>query len=145
MAILAFYAIVVLYLGPKWMRNRDPYNLRYLIILYNAGQVYYNWWIIKEMLSEKQFLPHFFRFGCTDVSDAERVRFRDEVYRAYWHGTMNKLLDLLDTLFFVLTKKQNHITFLHVQHHAAAAGVLWTVAKYYSGASRRSQLIITYF
>lgn len=46
---------------------------------------------------------------------------------------MNKFLDLLDTVFFVLTKKQNHITFLHVQHHAAAAAVLWTVAKYYSG------------
>lgn len=92
-----------------------------------------NFYYMPQMLSERQFLPNLFTFGCTNATDAERVRFRDETYRAYWHGTMNKLLDLLDTVFFVLTKKQNHITFLHVQHHAAAAAVLWTVAKYYSG------------
>uniref|UniRef100_A0A336KCP6 Elongation of very long chain fatty acids protein n=1 Tax=Culicoides sonorensis TaxID=179676 RepID=A0A336KCP6_CULSO len=125
--------VFVIYLGPKWMRDRDPYNLRYLIVFYNACQVYYNWWIIKEMLTDKHFLPHFLTFGCVNATQAERNEFQNETYRAYWHGTMNKLLDLLDTVFFVLTKKQNHITFLHVQHHAAAAAVLWTVAKYYSG------------
>lgn len=93
------------------------------------------------MLLEKQFLPQFFQFGCANLTKAERLRFQNETYRAYWNGTMNKLLDLLDTVFFVLTKKQNHITFLHVQHHAAAAAVLWTVAKYYSG--KRDKSIIT--
>ncbi|XP_063701526.1 very long chain fatty acid elongase 4-like [Culicoides brevitarsis] len=132
-SILLFYITFVLFLGPKWMNNRDPYKLRIIIILYNACQVYYNWWIIKEMLTEKQFIPNFLNFGCTNVTETERIRFRNETYRAYWHGTMNKFLDLLDTVFFVLTKKQNHVTLLHVQHHTAAAAVLWIVAKYYSG------------
>lgn len=32
---------------------------------------------------------------------------------------MLKMLDLLDTLFFVLRKKANQVSFLHVYHHVA--------------------------
>lgn len=30
-----------------------------------------------------------------------------------------KVLDLLDTVFFVLRKKSSHVSFLHVYHHCA--------------------------
>lgn len=47
--LLVSYTIFVLYLGPKWMRDRKPFNLKYIIILYNAGQVYYNYWILSSV------------------------------------------------------------------------------------------------
>lgn len=43
------------------------------------------------------------------------------------------MFDLLDTVFFVLRKKQSHITFLHVHHHVAMVAISWTFAKYYPG------------
>lgn len=56
-----------------------------------------------------------------------------EVPRAFWHGTINKLLDLLDTIFFVLRKKQSHVTFLHVHHHVTMVMIVWTFGKYFTG------------
>lgn len=38
---------------------------------------------------------------------------------AHFYYVYNKYLDLLDTVIFVLRKKQNQITFLHVYHHCA--------------------------
>ncbi|GFV73045.1 elongation of very long chain fatty acids protein 4 [Trichonephila clavipes] len=35
-----------------------------------------------------------------------------------WHLYLIKFVDLLDTVFFVLRKKQNQVSFLHVFHHA---------------------------
>lgn len=82
----------------------------------------------------KQFFTYFLSFGCTtSMQVTELTDFRQLIYGAYWHGTINKMLDLLDTLFFVLRKKQSHITFLHVQHHTTIAALIWGIGKYYSG------------
>ena len=34
-----------------------------------------------------------------------------------WFGYMSRFLDMLDTIFFVLRKKDNQVSFLHVYHH----------------------------
>lgn len=149
----------VLYLGPKWMKNRKAFDLKYVIILYNALQVYHNYWMIStvrnlfypfwnkkileikdkfnffshQAVSHKNFFKFFLGFGCADVTEIEQIDFRNEIYRAFWHGSVNKIFDLLDTVFFVLRKKQSHITFLHVHHHVAMVAITWTFAKYYPG------------
>nr|CAD7615637.1 unnamed protein product [Timema genevievae] len=46
---------------------------------------------------------------------------------------MLKVLDLLDTVFFVLRKKNNQITFLHVYHHAAMVFGTWIAVKFLAG------------
>ena len=35
-----------------------------------------------------------------------------------WLYYINKYIELLDTIFFVMRKKWNQVTFLHVYHHA---------------------------
>ncbi|GFQ89605.1 elongation of very long chain fatty acids protein 2 [Trichonephila clavata] len=45
----------------------------------------------------------------------------------FWHYYLLKYLDLLDTVFFVLRKKYNQITFLHVIHHAGLCLILNSV------------------
>lgn len=46
---------------------------------------------------------------------------------------MLKLLDLLDTVFFILRKKQNQVTFLHVYHHASMVGFVWIGVRFFAG------------
>lgn len=44
-----------------------------------------------------------------------------------------KLSELLDTVFFVLRKKENQITFLHLYHHTVMPMISWGTTKYYPG------------
>ncbi|GFW72120.1 hypothetical protein TNCV_4790071 [Trichonephila clavipes] len=41
-----------------------------------------------------------------------------EFWRVMWFLYIIKFIDLLDTVFFVLRKKQAQVTFLHVFHHS---------------------------
>jgi len=50
-----------------------------------------------------------------------------------WLYFLLKLLDLVDTIFFVLRKKQNQVTFLHVYHHVGMAIATWVGVKYLPG------------
>lgn len=47
--ILGLYMVFVLYAGPKFMKRRAAFNLKYVIIFYNVLQVYYNFWMIKTV------------------------------------------------------------------------------------------------
>lgn len=41
-----------------------------------------------------------------------------------------KLADLLDTCFFILRKKMNHVSFLHVYHHTTMFILCWLAIKH---------------
>ncbi|KAJ9575336.1 hypothetical protein L9F63_025713 [Diploptera punctata] len=38
---------------------------------------------------------------------------------AFWWFLASKVIDLLDTVFFVLRKKHQQLTFLHIYHHSS--------------------------
>lgn len=44
-----------------------------------------------------------------------------------------KIVDLLDTIFFVLRKKNNQVTFLHIYHHAIMVFGCYLYIKFMSG------------
>lgn len=46
-----------------------------------------------------------------------------QINRYAWWYLMIKLVDLLDTVFFVLRRKQNQITFLHIYHHMSVVAL----------------------
>lgn len=52
---------------------------------------------------------------------------------AVWVYYMCKLIELLDTVFFVLRKKQNQISFLHVYHHTMMPFAAFIGTKYLAG------------
>lgn len=45
---------------------------------------------------------------------------------------MLKLIDLVETVVFVLRKKQEQISFLHVYHHVSTILLMWFMTKYYA-------------
>lgn len=44
-----------------------------------------------------------------------------------------KVVDLLDTVFFVLRKKDKQISFLHLYHHTGMVILTWNATKFYPG------------
>ena len=66
--------------------------------------------------------------------------------RAVWLYYICKITELLDTVFFVLRKKQNQITFLHLYHHTLMPICGFIGLKYFAGELRwndRSQWELT--
>ncbi|XP_033164539.1 elongation of very long chain fatty acids protein F [Drosophila mauritiana] len=113
--VLATYLLFVKIVGPKIMRHRKPFDLRGLIKGYNIMQIVYNvimcFFAVHFMLG-----PGDYNFRCIQnlPSDHEYKTWERWLTYSYF---FNKLLDLLETVFFVLRKKDRQISFLHVFHH----------------------------
>ncbi|XP_015185234.1 PREDICTED: elongation of very long chain fatty acids protein 4-like [Polistes dominula] len=63
----------------------------------------------------------------------KKIKYKTQVLNGIWYYFLIKLLDLLDTIFFVLRKKQNQITILHVYHHAGMVLLVWISLKFVQG------------
>lgn len=56
-----------------------------------------------------------------------------QIARAIWWYYFSKLLEFMDTIFFVLRKKNGQISFLHVYHHATMFPIWWIGVKWVPG------------
>ncbi|OQR68406.1 elongation of very long chain fatty acids protein 4-like, partial [Tropilaelaps mercedesae] len=53
-----------------------------------------------------------------------------ELITALYYYTFVRVIDFLDTIFFVLRKKFSHVSFLHVAHHCLVVFIGWYGASY---------------
>ena len=52
-----------------------------------------------------------------------------------WFYYFSKIIELLDTVIFILRKKNSQVTFLHVYHHATMVMLWWIGTKWFAGGS----------
>jgi len=81
-------------------------------MIYNLSQVVLNLVINLKGV----FLLYEFDFKCQGVNFNSDERGMTELRLSYCYFLL-KALDLLDSLFFVLKKKNSHLSFLHCYHH----------------------------
>ncbi|XP_038210601.1 elongation of very long chain fatty acids protein 7-like [Zerene cesonia] len=127
-------AVVVSYLfflkiGPRLMKNRPPLQITKLVSYYNAAQV-----VLAAMICIKVFKLNIFRdgiiyAGCRYPSNTQNPLLLD----LGWWYFFAKFTELLDTVFFVLRKKDKQLTFLHVYHHVIMALYSWSYLKFAAG------------
>lgn len=123
-----FYLCFVLKIGPDLMRNKQPLNLRNLIPIYNLIQVFANSYLIYDSLQSNLFEKYIFNNMCDGLADKTLLESKF-LYMAYlW--CLLKISDLMDTVFFILTKKFTHVSFLHVYHHITTMILAFCVLKY---------------
>uniref|UniRef100_A0A8C5UTS9 Elongation of very long chain fatty acids protein n=1 Tax=Microcebus murinus TaxID=30608 RepID=A0A8C5UTS9_MICMU len=94
-SILLTYVYFVLSLGPRIMANRKPFQLRGFMIVYNFSLVAFSLYIVYEMV------------------------------RVAWLFLFSKFIELMDTVIFILRKKDGQVTFLHVFHHSVLPWSWW--------------------
>lgn len=128
--VLTVYLYFVFKWGPKFMANRQPMKLHQIIKFYNLLQV-----AICLCITIKGYYHTFgqgYSFFCEPV-DYSLEYHPVEITKVAYYYLMTKVIDLLDTVFFVLKKKQSHVSFLHVYHHAGMVALSWVGVKYFPG------------
>jgi len=113
--------LVLIYLGQRYMQNRRPFNLRFLLSLWNFALAGFSalalFRVAPELVDVLRGPNGFHRSVCV----------RDELNpsSAWWAMafSVSKLIELFDTAFIVLRKTP--LIFLHYYHHMATLVVCW--------------------
>lgn len=114
-AVLIIYWLLVKKILPAYMLNRKPYSLVNVIRLYNTFMVLVNALFFVILMQHIDYGRRFLDFRYPDRADTSEFALNE--LNLAWYGYLSRYLDMLDTIFFVLRKKQNQISFLHVYHH----------------------------
>lgn len=115
-AIVITYLLLVTRIIPYFMRNRQPFVLKWPILCYNTFMVIINFYFFIEALKRSHFGLLMFDFAYPDSQNVTAKNL-DDLVVGYWYYC-SKFLDWLDTFFFALRKKNSHISFLHLYHHS---------------------------
>lgn len=131
-AIIGAYIFFILSLGPKLMANRQPFKLNKLLLVYNLSLAAANLWLFVQGLIVSNYGID--TWGCGANGGDTSHSPRRGIYLGYLFF-LTKLIELMDTVFFVLRKKSQQITFLHVFHHSIVPFFCWLGIKLAPGGS----------
>lgn len=133
LTIFAVYLWFVFKAGPKFMENRKALDLSNVTRAYNIFQLVSS--SVTVIVGHSIGLSFKFGYQCVaapspldEVTDAKMF-----LFRGTWLYIMLRASELAETVFFVLRKKQNQVSFLHVYHHIAVVSLLWLYLKYNAG------------
>jgi len=129
LTIISAYLLFAIVIGPKLMSNRKPFELRRPIFVYNIVMVILNVYFFFESICAYEFGTALLNFeyptNLKELSPKEDRRLNF----VYWYF-MSKLVDLLDTAFFVLRKKSSQVTPLHLYHHSSVPLCVWLAVRF---------------
>uniref|UniRef100_A0A8C5TEP2 Elongation of very long chain fatty acids protein n=1 Tax=Malurus cyaneus samueli TaxID=2593467 RepID=A0A8C5TEP2_9PASS len=114
--------LLVVALGPSCMQQRRPLELRALLVTYNLAMVALS--RLRCVVENVLILGN----ALTAVPCAAQ-----QMARVCWWFFFSKVIELLDTVFLILRKKQEQVTFLHVYHHGSMIFNWWSGVKYVPG------------
>lgn len=131
--------IFVLYLllvkqGPRWMEQYKPLHLQGWLVIYNLALVGLSVYMFEEFLVTAIKSSYSLQCQPVDYSD-DPLALR--MASVCWWYFFSKIIELLDTVFFILRKKNNQITFLHVYHHSTMLINWWLGVKFIAGGQCR--------
>lgn len=109
--ILIVYLFLVTFGLKRYMKNRPAYNLKKFIFVYNSYQVIYCTYLIRLILQNN---PVFWKIW-TCYSNIES--YDPEEYFLWSVQYWGRMVDLIETVVFVLRKKDRQVSFLHLFHH----------------------------
>ncbi|CAN7976408.1 unnamed protein product, partial [Ixodes persulcatus] len=118
------YVYFVKVAGPRWMKDREPFEIINIVRLYNVCMVAVNARFLYVLLKMTYLPGGRYSLWCQGISgymDEELTQY----YKNGWFFVAVRYVDFLDTIFFVLRKKFRHITHLHVIHHTLVAANVW--------------------
>ena len=138
-----FCYVSVVLLGPKVMKNRAAFELKLVMFLYNLFAVGLSaYMLIKILVGVTRANYSFF---CQPVDYSFDNPLEMEIARVLWLHYLSKYFEMLDTFIFILRKKENQISFLHVYHHSSVVFLWWIGARWIPGGTSFIPALINSF
>nr|XP_040050838.1 elongation of very long chain fatty acids protein 7a isoform X1 [Gasterosteus aculeatus aculeatus] len=128
--IIAAYIYFVHSLGPRLMENRKALDLRGVLIVYNFGVVALSLYMCYEFVVSGWGTGYTFHCDPVDYSDSPQGL---RMAATCWLYYFSKFIEMLDTIFFVLRKRNSQVTFLHVYHHSVMPFTWWFGVRFSAG------------
>ncbi|XP_053107697.1 elongation of very long chain fatty acids protein 4-like [Hemicordylus capensis] len=127
--IFTLYLVIVA-AGPHIMQKLEPLRLKAFLVVYNLSMVLLSVFMFYEFLMTS-FLANY-NYLCQPV-DYSQSELGMRMARVCWWFFFSKVIELLDTILFILRKKNEQVTFLHVYHHGTMLFNWWAGVKYVPG------------
>ncbi|CAL7946954.1 unnamed protein product [Xylocopa violacea] len=134
------YLYFVLRCGPRYMKDRPPYKLKGFIMCYNIFQIVTNVWIVYEILEAGWYNDYF--LYCVHEERYMKTPQGYKFANLSWYILCLKIIDFIETGVFVLRKKQNQVSFLHLYHHVSTVLFSWMCTKYFVSGMGYTVVII---
>mmetsp|Transcript_3399 Transcript_3399/g.4547 ORF Transcript_3399/g.4547 Transcript_3399/m.4547 type:complete len:313 (+) Transcript_3399:77-1015(+) len=116
--------------GQALMKNREPMHdfCKPCMVVYNLYQTVFNtWWVVMVIVEVVRLGYPPFTLPLTLKSDQYNLGF------LIWLHYQNKYLEMFDTVFMVMRKKTNQVSFLHCYHHLLLLWAWFVVCRFGCG------------
>ncbi|PFX31993.1 Elongation of very long chain fatty acids protein 4 [Stylophora pistillata] len=127
-AVLVYWLLV--WLLPKIMRSREAFQLTSCLVIYNAALTLLNIYIAVELLVAS--MDAGYSYSCQELSMSYEPK-EMRIASVLWWFYFSKIVELFDTMFFLLRKKNTQVSFLHVYHHTTMVCLWWIGIKWVAG------------
>lgn len=126
--VLAY--LVIVWVGPKLMEKRQPFQLREVLIVYNFAMVLLSLYMVVQF--GRGGWLNGYTLGCqlVDYSNSPKAMI---MLKVCWWFYFSKFIEMWDTFFFILRKKKSQISFLHVFHHSIMPFTWWVGVRFSGG------------
>uniref|UniRef100_T1D4I5 Elongation of very long chain fatty acids protein n=1 Tax=Psorophora albipes TaxID=869069 RepID=T1D4I5_9DIPT len=121
--LIAIYLYVIYKWGPSYMENRKPFDLKLIIAAYNIFQVIACSYLVLNYI--KVGFQFSFIGRCTPRMNVEEYEHGQDAVYYGWLAMCLRMVEFIETVFFVLRKKQNQVSALHVYHHISTFLIVW--------------------
>lgn len=135
-SIIVLYLAFVKWLGPLFMAKREPMKMRKFMIVYSSLLSVGNGIGFLVGITAANLGIDAFACKSAHSSSPSVATFQEKVYvYGGWLYFISKLIDLVDTVIFVLRKSYRQVSGLHIFHHSFMPLAVWTGVKYIPGGN----------
>ena len=113
--------LVFIYVGQKWMANREPYNLKRPLFLWNVFLAVFS--ILGTINGLPSLVKTLFKNGIPYTACKSEILFNPHICIWGYFFVLSKIIEFGDTLFIVLRKRP--LIFLHWYHHVSILVYSW--------------------
>lgn len=128
--IIFLLYLCAIWVGPRLMRHKEPVDLKFVLIVYNFAMVGLSAYMFYEFVVSSWLANYSLLCQPVDYSTSPLAM---RMARVCWWFFFSKVIELSDTIFFILRKKNSQLTFLHVYHHGTMIFNWWAGVKYVAG------------